>query len=176
MGAGRPAGAGGWQAGTVRGGRSDVVDLDSVHLVRQRRLPGRCVVYATYTVVRSLHPVGPHDARAVLEAWLGADGGGWIARDVSSGGGGEPHWTAPTVNLGGGGWPDRFSAGGTVHGAGHGIARVRLLFANGVVLDDDVQDGVVLFATDTPVQTPVTAVLIDAAGVEVGAHEAIPKL
>jgi hypothetical protein len=169
-----PPGAGGWQAGTVRGGRSDVVDLHSVRVVKQRRLPGRCVVYATYAVVRSLHPLGPHDARAVLEAWPGADGGGWIARDVSSGGGDEPHRTRPWVNLGAGGWPDRFSAGGTVHGAGHAIARVRLHFANGIVLDDDVQDGVVLFATDSPVQTPATAVLIDSAGAEVRAHEAIP--
>jgi hypothetical protein len=169
-----PPGAGGWQAGTVHGGRSDVVDLDSVRLVKQRRLPGRCVVYATYTVVRSLHPLGPDDARAVLEAWPGADGGGWIARDVSSGGGGEPRRTVATVNLGAGGWPDRFSAGGTVHGADHEIARVRLRFANGAVLDDDVQDGVVLFATDSPVQTPVRAVLLDSGGAEVRAHEVIP--
>jgi hypothetical protein len=56
-----PPGAGGRQAGTVRGGRSDVVDLDSVHLVKQRRLPGSV---PTYTAVRWLHPVGPHDARA----------------------------------------------------------------------------------------------------------------
>jgi hypothetical protein len=64
-----PPSPGGWRAGAVRGGRGDVVDLDSVRLVKRLRLPGRCVVYATYTVVKSLHRLGPHDARAVLEAW-----------------------------------------------------------------------------------------------------------
>jgi hypothetical protein len=169
---GSPA-PGGWQAGTVRGGRPDVVDLDTVRLLKQHRLPSRrCVVYATYTVVKSLHPRPAYTAHAVIEASPSADG--WRAGAVCSGGGGEPRWTQPTVNLGGRGWPSRFCAGGTVHGVGHEVARVRLCFANGVELDDDAGDGVVLFATDDHVQPPATAVLLDPSGAELRVHEAIP--
>ena len=54
----------------------------------------------------------------------------------------------PWVNLAGGGWrklepgvtrtlPDRFNADGRVHGAGVDVARVRLRFDDGAVLEDD---------------------------------------
>jgi hypothetical protein len=163
---------GGWQAGTLVGGRGDVVDLLTLRVVKTRCSPTRRAVFVTYRAVNPRHGSTPHDVHALYELW--PVDGGWAARDVMSGGGGEPAWTRPTVNLGGGGWPDRFSAGGTVHGGGHAIVRVQLRFDNAVVLEDDTIDAAVVFVTDEHVEPPTTAVLYDESGREVRAHEVLP--
>ena len=76
----------------------------------------------------------------------------------------------PSVDLGGGGWPDYFFAGGSVIGQGHDIARVRLVTGNGIILEDRVEDGLVLFVTEEVVTLPVKAELYDQAGTLVGSH------
>jgi hypothetical protein len=129
--------------------------------------------WVTYRAVNPRLGPGPLEGRGLWEV-VPVSGGGWETRGVSGGAGREPAWERPTLNLGGGGWPDRFSAGGTVIGAGAEITHVQLRFANGVVLEDTVEDGVVVFLTDEHVETPATAVLLDRGGAEVRAHEVLP--
>jgi hypothetical protein len=47
---------------------------------------------------------------------------------------------------------------------GFDITRVRLISPNGVVLEDRVQDGLVLFVSDQPIFTPLQAELYNRAG------------
>jgi hypothetical protein len=84
---------------------------------------------------------------------------------------GNPHRGHPWVNLGGGGWPKQFYAGGQV--LEHVGAVVRLRAANGTVLEDTVEDGMVLFLTDAEVRLPVYAELVDPSGQIVSQHRAM---
>jgi hypothetical protein len=76
------------------------------------------------------------------------------------------------VNLGGGGWPDHFYAGGEIYRAGADIAQVELRFATGVTLSDDADADVALFITESAVQLPATAALLDPAGNEIRSETA----
>ena len=80
-----------------------------------------------------------------------------------------PERSHPWVNLAGG-WGREFWAGGRVHDNGHGVERVRMVAANGSVLEDIVQDGVVMFVTNQHVQVPVQVELYDHSGTIVGTH------
>ena len=55
----------------------------------------------------------------------------------------------------GDGWGDHFWAGGYLTNNALDAERVRLIFKNGVILEDRVQDDTVLFITDQNVQVPV---------------------
>ncbi len=83
-----------------------------------------------------------------------------------------PSWQSrpPHVNLGGGGWPDHFHVGGYVVTNGADIARIRLLSANGTVIEDMVVNGIVLFFTDQAVEIPLLAELYDRQGELVADH------
>jgi len=70
----------------------------------------------------------------------------------------------PWANLGGGNWPDRFYAGGKVEHDHGRAARVRLSFANDLMLEDSVDDGHVLFLTEERAEVPATVELIDRQG------------
>lgn len=76
----------------------------------------------------------------------------------------------PWTNLGGGGWPSHFYAGGRVEESDGQVARVRLRAANGVMLEDTVDEGVVLFVTNEEVRLPLTVELLDARGEVVSQH------
>jgi len=56
--------------------------------------------------------------------------------------------------------------------AGAGVACVRLTCANGVVLEDDTEHGVVLFVSDEPATPPVSMELLDDSGALVARHDA----
>lgn len=80
----------------------------------------------------------------------------------------------PWVNLGGGGWPQRFYAGGQVLEHGDTVARVRLRAANGVTLEDTLdEDAIVLFLAEDAVRLPISAELLDAAGQVVARRDAL---
>lgn len=103
------------------------------------------------------------------------DAGAWRF-DAASGRSmdGAPQRGHPWVNLGGGGWPQRFYAGGQALEHGGGVARVRLRAANGVTLEDALdEDATVLFLSEDAVQLPISAELLDAAGQVVAQHTAM---
>jgi uncharacterized membrane protein len=129
------------------------------------------VFHVTYKAVDPRLGSEPHDCHTTYDVVQVTDEL-WETRD-STGGSGIPPWTEPTVNLGGGGWPDRFSAGGVLVAAPT-VVRVRLEFGNGVVLEDSVDDGVVVFVTDEIVEEPTTAVLLDSDDAEVRRHPVLP--
>lgn len=55
----------------------------------------------------------------------------------------------------GNGWGDHFWAGGYLAENAPDAERIRLIFKNGLVLEESVQDDLVLFLTDQKVQVPV---------------------
>ncbi len=77
---------------------------------------------------------------------------------------GAPHRGHPWVNLGGG-WPKRFYGGGQVLEHNGAVVRVRLRAANGVTLEDTVdEEDIVLFLTDAEMQMPIIVELLDHTG------------
>jgi hypothetical protein len=74
-----------------------------------------------------------------------------------------------------GGWNDKLLwAGGRVLDNGLNVVRVSLISDNGIVLEDTVQDGLVMFVSDQWVQGPLRVELYDASGNVVGTHQALP--
>lgn len=133
---------------------------------------------ARQTVGRQLHVVTFENIagqRMRLYCCVRRAGGGWLfAGGVGGAVDGEPQRSQPWVNLSGGGWPLRFYAAGRVLGDGGATALVRLYTANGVVLEDSVDDDhVVLFLSDDEVQVPLEVELWDGAGRLVARHRAM---
>jgi hypothetical protein len=77
----------------------------------------------------------------------------------------EPVYNQPSVGLfGGGGYGSAFYAGGYVQDTDRSINEVHLVSNNGIVLQDTVEQGFVLFVTALPVEMPMKAELYDRAG------------
>lgn len=77
------------------------------------------------------------------------------------------------ANLSGGGMPDHFYAGGFVADHGQGVAHVRLIAKCGTVVEDDIEDGMVLFLTAQPMDLPIQAELYDSAGSLIYRHKVL---
>lgn len=154
----------------VTGGLGFVADLGTLRFVKHRQAGERHVFYVTFAAehlrlglleMKHAYPVEP------------ASDGGWRTFGGAGGAGIlSGRATQPGVNLGGGGWPDHFYAGGEIYRAGADIAQVELRFANGVTLSDDADADVALFVTESSVQLPATAVLLDPAGTEIRSETA----
>jgi hypothetical protein len=154
----------------VTGGLGFVADLDTLRFVKHRQAGERHVFYVTFAAehprlglleMQHAYPVEP------------APDGGWRTFGGAGGAGTlSGRATQPGVNLGGGAWPDHFYAGGEIYRAGADIAQVELRFANGVTLSDDADADVALFITESSVQLPATAVLLDPAGNEIRSETA----
>ncbi len=87
----------------------------------------------------------------------------------------EPAYTQPSVGLfGGGGYGSAFYAGGYVQDNDTGISEVHLVSNNGIVLQDTVEHGFVLFVTDQPVEMPMKAELYGKAGNLIASQNAFP--
>jgi hypothetical protein len=96
--------------------------------------------------------------------------GRWHIQSITGGGGRSPPRTMPWVNLVGGGWPATFYAGGRVVDLHRTVARVRVNAANGVVIEDSIDEGLVLFLTDQHVEPPWRAELYDRTGQMLSHH------
>lgn len=154
----------------VTGGLGFVADLDTLRFVKHRQAGGRHVFYVTFAAE---HPrLGLLEMRYAYPVEPASDGG-WRTFGGAGGAGTlSGRATQPGVNLGGGGWPDHFYAGGEIYRAGADIAEVALRFANGVTLSDDADADVALFITESSVQLPAAAVLLDPAGNEIRSETA----
>jgi hypothetical protein len=104
--------------------------------------------------------MGNDDPREVALAFLTSQS--FVTTETKGPGG----WVGRT---GGGGWPRQFYAGGAIE-EGNGIARVLLRSANGVELEDTVEQGEVLFMGADAIQTPLEVELYDGAGNLAGSH------
>jgi hypothetical protein len=164
--ASQPAsGTSGWQSETSVGGLD--ARPETIQFGKMRALARRQVHAVTFTTQAG--------RRMRFICCVRQDGvGAWqFAGGAGGGADSGPHRGYPWVNLGGGGWLQQFYAGGQVLEEGAEVARVRLRAANGTVLEDTVEDGVVLFLTDDAVQMPVAAELLDGSGHVLSQHIAM---
>jgi hypothetical protein len=142
-------------------------DPAKVRFVKERGIPGR-----------RLYAVEFEDQWSQPWHWLVAaqqsEAGEWSVGEVAGGGGGwgqsEPRPRRPWLNFCGSWGADGFYGGGAVHTAGADVSRVRLRFRDGLVLEDDVDSGVALFATDRQIQAPVRVELTDRGGTVIAIH------
>jgi hypothetical protein len=143
--------------------------LDTVEILKERRILGRRVYIVTFEADH--RRVGRVPMTMVVRAERVA-GDGWVARGISAGAvRAEPRLAEPRVLLGGSWGHFGFCGGGKVAAATPEIERVRLRFGNGVELEDDTESGWVLFFTDEPVERPAATVeLLDGDGRVVSRH------
>ena len=102
--------------------------------------------------------------------------GNWQFRGAAGGGiSGSP---GPVIerawaSLDGGGMPDHFYAGGYVADHGEQVTKVRLIAKNGTEIEDTVDDGIVLFLSEQPVELPIEAEMYDGTGKLVYRHRVL---
>ncbi len=125
---------------------------------------------------RQLHLVTFEDEEGRQVSWfccvLLEPSGQWRYAGGSGGGRTEetPEREYPWVNMGGGWKKKLFWAGGRVLDNGLNVVRVRLVAENGIVLEDTVQNGIVMFVSSETLPLPVQVELYDGAGTLVGTH------
>jgi hypothetical protein len=157
-------------AGISIGGAPWTADLDTVQILKERHILGRRVYVVSF---EAEHLRAGHLPMTMVVRAERAPGLGWVARGISAGASvPEPELDAPRVLLGGSWGRFGFCGGGRVCGATPEIERVRLTFGNGIELEDDTENGWVLFFTDRPVERPAAIVdLLDAGGNVVASHQ-----
>jgi len=159
-------GPGGWVASTGGGGLDALPE--SVVFIKERHLPNRVAYNVRFTKRAGMR------MRYTLAFAQGNDGA-WQVLGGAGGSAEDQPENAPKrghayANLGGGGWPRQFYAGGAIKEDNGAIARVRLRSANGVELEDTVEQGEVLFMSDDAIHTPLEVELYDGAGNIAGSH------
>jgi hypothetical protein len=141
----------------------------TLRFLKERLLPQRQVYLVAYDDERGL------EQRFVCYVEQDKQGS-WQFRGAAGGGiSGSP---GPVVekawaSLDGGGMPDHFHAGGYVADHGEHIARVRLTAKNGTQIEDTVDNGIVLFISEQPVELPIEAELYNATGQLVYHHRVL---
>ncbi len=100
----------------------------------------------------------------LVRTWEEPDGS-WAASPIGGGGGRQPYRSRPWVNFTAEWNAQQFAAGGQVTGQGGEAGDlVRLTFADGIAIEDNVEDCVVLFFTSPDVAFPARVEIIDTAG------------
>ena len=106
----------------------------------------------------------------LIKTWQEPEGA-WRVHVLGGGAGPDPHRTRPWVNFCAGFGPQDFSGGGHVVGDGaEKAASVRLSFANGIVIEDTVDNGVVLFFEPRAVVAPANVSVIDGNGATLASY------
>jgi hypothetical protein len=149
-------GSDGWVASTGGGGLDALPE--SGIFVKERHLPKRAAYNVRFTVLLTQGDDG---------AWQVMGGAGGSAEDPPEN---APKRGHPWANLGDGGWPRQFYAGGALEEDNGAVAHVCLRSANGIEMEDIVEDGEVLFLTADAVQTPFELELYDGSGILVARH------
>ncbi|MDQ2904316.1 MAG: hypothetical protein ABI456_01575 [Ktedonobacteraceae bacterium] len=153
----------GWRGQRSKGGLG--ARPETIRFLKERHLPQRQLHYVTFEDEKGM-PM--HFTCYVIED----DDGTWKVQGAAGGSGRGPQRSAPWANLGGGGG-QQFYAGGRVEHSGQEVARVRLLSANGILLEDSVDDDIVLFLADQYIETPLQAELYDRQRVLIGTHQVL---
>jgi hypothetical protein len=151
--AGRP----GWSS-SLRPGRGPGADPATIEFVRTKSFP-TCQLHSVTFINHRGWTM--HD---LIKTWQDPDGG-WRVHALGGGAGPDPHRSRPWVNFCAGFGPQDFSGGGNVVGDGAELASsVRLTFANDVVIEDTVHNGVVLFFEPRAVVRPADVTVLDGDG------------
>ena len=161
-------GPSGWVASTGGGGLDALPE--SVMFVKERHLPNRAAYNVRFTDSQGMK-------RRFTILLTQGDDGVWQVMGGAGGAAKEPPQSAPKrghpwVNLGSGGWPRQFYAGGAIEEDNGAVARVRLRSANGIEMEDTVEQGEVLFLSADAIQTPLDVELYDGAGNLIARHTA----
>ena len=144
-------------------------DLASIRVLSERGAGERCAVALTvndatgerYLIIRELvRDLG------VASGWR--MGGGTEGPDRVLPGKPDPYLNMSALATGG-----TFFAGGRVQSASAEVARVRLVWDDGYLLEDEVQNGAALFLGARDSIDPATAEFLDSAGRVVGAHRTL---
>jgi hypothetical protein len=160
-------GATGWTSSTVAGGGPGA-DPSTIVFERTRVLPTCHMHSVSFTSHRGLAEV------LVIRTWQEPDGS-WTIAPLGGGGrgGGPSRRPKPWVNFTAGSGPHGFAAGGDVEGMGSDQVRtVRLTFADGLVMEDAVENGIVLFFEPRGVTFPADAEILDAQGGRLARYKA----
>lgn len=152
----------GWRKQQGRGGFG--AKPETIHFLKECSLAHRQLHFVTFENEQGL-PM--HFSCYIVEE----NDGIWHVQGGSGGAGKGPQRASPWANLGGGGWPNQFYAGGYIQDNGQDVVRVRLLSRNGVLLENRVENGIVLFLSDQPIELPLQATLYDRHRSVVGTHK-----
>ena len=159
-----PPGPSGWAA-TIRSGGGEGADPATVRFGKSRAFPG-CQLHQVEFTNHDGHP-----QRLLVRTWQQADGT-WVADPIGGGGGADPYRARPWANFAAAWSADLFAAGGTVTGNGAEAAHlVRLTFANGTSIEDQVHNGVVLFYTSPGVAFPASVEISTSTGDVLAAYD-----
>lgn len=151
----------GWRMQTGTGGLG--AKIETIRLVKERHIPHRQLHYITFE----------DEARFQMNFTclvIEDNSGVWKVWGAAGGATGRIQRPEPWANLGGG-WGNQFYAGGRVENNGLEIVRARLRSANGIVMEDNAENNIVLFLDDRYIATPLQAELYDRKGALVGTHQ-----
>ena len=147
-------GGSGWTASVGGGGPG--ADPATIVFQKTRILPTCQVHSVAFTNNRGI-PV-----EEIIRTWQNSDRS-WVVAPVGGGSqGGAPLRTKPWVNFAAQFGPEHFAAGGHVEGSGsEQAANVRLIFADGFMLEDSVEAGIVLFFELRSLAFPADVEILD---------------
>ncbi len=156
-------GATGPRDGIVRSSGGVGAIPSSIRILKERTVPLHYASLVTFEDVQGhMWEFACFVVQEGQHNWVFKSGGSVSQKNVES----QPH-----VNLAGGWAEGGFSAGGRVNANGADIVRVDIVSVDGILFDDTVDDGHVLFVTDREdIFPPVRALLYDSKGVLVNSH------
>ena len=156
-------GRGGWSS-SIRQGGGPGADPATIEFVKTRSFPS-CELHSVSFVNHRGWTM--HD---LIKTWQ-EPGGARRVHVLGGGAGPHPHRTRPWVNFCAGFGPQDFSGGGHVVGDGaQTAASVRLSFADGIVIEDTVDNGVVLFFEPRAVVAPANVSVIGGDGATLASY------
>ena len=142
---------------------------ETIRFIKERSLPHRQLHFVTFEDEQGMqmHFICHVDEVGNGKWRLNGGYGGSVGE--------EPKLPSPRVNLGGiSSSTHQFHAGGYVGHNEYTIARVQLLSANNVLLEDTVNDDIILFLDDRFIEFPIQALLYDAQGTLLNTHPVLP--
>lgn len=148
----------GWTSSTeYRGGPG--ADPSTIEFVKSKSFPSCQLHSVSFTNHRGM------SMHELIKSWQ-EDDVSWGVHSCGGGGGRHPRRSQPWVNFTAGFAAENFTGGGWVIGDGAEHPRsVRLIFANEIVIEDAVDNGVVLFFEPRSVQAPAEVAIVDGNGV-----------
>jgi hypothetical protein len=163
---------GGWQSVIVSGGPYASARPETIAFLKERRANRHRLYAVSYTDETGETHL---DILGVAQQ----PDGSWSQRGGAGGSGDGPSRDQPWANLASW-WGHEegrpiFCAGGQVIGTGANLAaQMQLLFSDGATLADTVDDGLVLFVSESGMRPPATARILASNGTVIVEYQAFP--